>query len=59
MFLIISYLVVVNKCLSEAPKADNFAVDVVFVFVFINVVNVVNVVALLVVIGHIIFSCGQ
>ena len=49
--LIISYLVVVNKCYSEAPKADNFVVDVVVVVVVVNVV----VVALLV-IGHI--SCG-
>ena len=55
LLLIISYLVAVNKCLSEAPKADNFAVVVVVVVVV--VVNVV-VVALLV-IGHIIFSCGQ
>ena len=53
LLLIISYLVAVNKCLSEAPKADNFDVDVVVAVV------VVVVVALLVVIGHIIFSCGQ
>ena len=43
LLLIISYLVTVNKCLSEAPKADDFAVVV--------VVNV-GFVALLV-IGHI------
>ena len=49
LLLIISYLVVVNKCLSEAPKADNFVVDVV----------VVVVVALLVVADHIIISCNQ
>ena len=47
--LIILYLVVVNKCYSEAPKDDDFAV----------VVDVVVVVALLVVIGHLIFNCGQ
>ena len=46
---IISYLVVVNKCESEAPKAVDCVVDViVFVVVVILVVNVV-VVALLVV----------
>ena len=40
------------------PKAVEFGVDVVFVIVF--VVVVVNVVvAALLVIGHIIFSCGQ
>ena len=50
LLLIILYLVVVNKCLSEAPKAVDFVVDV--------VVNV-DVVALLVVTGHTIFSCGQ
>ena len=33
MLLIISYLVVVNKCSSEALKADNFAVDVVVVVI--------------------------
>ena len=43
------YLVAVNKYKSEAPQAKNFVVDVVVV---INAV----VVALLVVIGHIIFS---
>ena len=48
MLLIISYLVVVNNCYSEAPKADNFVVDVV----------VVVVVDLLVVTDPIIFSCG-
>ena len=46
LLLIISYQVVVNKCLSEAPKADNFVV-------------VVVVVALLVVADHIIFSCAE
>ena len=50
LLLIISYLVAVNKCLSEAPQFDNFVV----VVVNIVVVNVV-VVVLLVVIGHIIF----
>ena len=43
----------VNKCLSEALKPDNFVVDVVGVFV------VVVVVALLVVADYIIFSCRQ
>ena len=46
MLLIISYLVVVNKCLSEAPKADNFVVDVVVVVVVALIVvadhNVIN-----------------
>ena len=51
LLLIISYLVAVNRCYSEAPKADDFAVDVVVV------VNVV--VVSLLVIGHIIFSCGH
>ena len=56
LLLIISYLVAVNKCSSEALKADNFAVDVVVV-VIVVVVNVV--VVTLLVIDHIIFSCGQ
>ena len=47
MLLIISYSVVVNKCLSEAPKDNNFVVDVVVV------------VALLVVADHTLFSCHQ
>ena len=44
----------INKCYSEAPKAVHFVVDV-------DVVVVVNVdvVALHVVTGHIIFSCGK
>ena len=50
--LIISYLGVVNKCQSEAPKADNFVVDV-------FVVVVVVFVALLVVAEPTIFSCHQ
>ena len=41
----------VNKSISEAPKADNFVVHVVGV--------VVVVVALLVVADHTKFSCGQ
>ena len=53
LLLIISYLVVVNKCYSEAPKADNFVV------VEVEVVVVVVVVALLVVADHTIFSCNQ
>ena len=53
LLLIISYLVEVNKCKSEIPKADNFVVNVVVV-----VINVV-VVVLLVVIGHIILRCDQ
>ena len=40
----------VNKCQSEAPKADNFVVDVVVVVV---------VVALLVVADHTILTCHQ
>ena len=60
LLLIISYLVTVNKCQSEALKADNFAVDVVVVVVVVVIVVVVNVVVVaLLVIGHIIFSCGQ
>ena len=56
LLLIILYLVAVNKWSSEAPKADNFVVNVVVVvFVVVNVV----VVAMLVVIGNIIFSCSQ
>ena len=43
-YVIISYLVVVNKCLSEAPKADNSVVDIVVVVVVILVVVVVVVV---------------
>ena len=55
LLLNISYLVAVNKCYSEALKADNFAVAVIVV-----VIIVVNVIAVaLFVIGHIIFSCGQ
>ena len=46
LLLIISCLVVVNKCYSEAPKAYNFVV-------------VVVVVALLVVADHTIVSCQQ
>ena len=53
LLLNISYLVAVNKCYSEALKADNFAVAVVVIIV----VNVI--VVALFVIGHIIFSCGQ
>ena len=52
LLLNISYLVAVNKCYSEALKADNFAVAVVVIIV----VNVI--VVALFVIGHIIFSCG-
>ena len=52
-YLIILYSVVINKCYSEAPKAVHFVVDVDVV-----VVNV-DVVALHVVTGHIIFSCGK
>ena len=51
LLLIISYLVAVNECLSETPKADNFVVVVVLV-VIVNVV----VVAMHVVTDHIIFS---
>ena len=47
LLMIISYLVVGNKCKSEAPKADNFVVDVVVVM------------DLLVVADHTIFSCHQ
>ena len=58
LLLIISYLVAVNECYSETPKADNFVVDVVVVVVVLVLVVVV-VVALLVVTNHIIFSCCQ
>ena len=54
LLLIISYLDVAKKCSSEAPKSDNFVVDVVVVVVVI--VIDVFVVALLVITGHIIFS---
>ena len=54
LLLIISYLVVVNKYQSKAPKADNFVVDVVVVIVVVVVVG-----ALLVVADHTIFSCQQ
>ena len=47
----------INKCYSEAPKAVHFVVDDVVVVVVV-VVNV-DVVALHVVTGHIIFSCGK
>ena len=57
LLLILSYLVAVNKCYSEAPKANDFAVDVVVVVVVVNVVNLVTVALL--VIGHSIFSFGQ
>ena len=50
LLLIISYLVAVNKCLSEAPKADKFVVDVDIVgFVVVVVVVVVIVVVIIVV----------
>ena len=52
LLLIISYSVLVNKCLSEAPKAHNFVVDVV-------VVVVVVVVARHDIDDHTIFSCNQ
>ena len=52
--LIISYLVVVNKCQSEVPKADDFVVDVVVVVIVVVVVVIVVVVALLDVFDHII-----
>ena len=59
LLLILSYLVAVNKCYSEAPKANDFAADVVVVVVVV-VVNVVNLVTVaLLVIGHSIFSFGQ
>ena len=45
LLLVTLYLVVVNKCYSEAQKTVNYVVVVV--------------VAKLVVIGHIIFSSGQ
>ena len=50
------YLVDVNKVNLRLPKAVEIVVDVnVFVVVFVTVA----VVALLVVTGHIMFSCGQ
>ena len=39
LFLIISYLVAVNRCKSEALKADNFAVDVVVVVVVVVILG--------------------
>ena len=51
---IISDLLVVNNCWSEAHKAVDFVVGG-GVVVVVNV----DVVALLVVTDHIIFSCGQ
>ena len=47
LLLIISYLVVVNECKYQTPKADNFVVDIVVV------------VALLVVPNQTIFNCHQ
>ena len=49
LLLIILYLVAVNKWSSEAPKADNFVVNVVVV-VFVVVIAVVVVVHAMVVI---------
>ena len=60
LLLIISYLVVGNKCQSKAPKGDNFVVFVVVVVVVVVVVAVfVVVVALLVIADHTIFSYNQ
>ena len=65
LLLITFYLLVVNKCVSEAPESYyRVFVDVVdvgvgvVVVVIVVVVNVV-VVALLVVTDHIVSSCGQ
>ena len=61
LLLITFYLLVVNKCVSEAPESYyRVFVDVVDVGVGVVVVIVnVVVVALLVVTYHIISSCGQ
>ena len=56
LLLIISYLVAVNKFESEAPKADDFVVNLVVVVVVVVVIVVV--VALHVVTVHTISSCG-
>ena len=59
LLLITLYLLVVNKCSSEAPESYHLVcVDVVAVVCVVVVVNVV-VVALLHVTDHIILSCGQ
>ena len=42
LLLIRSYLVVVNKCQSEAPKTDNFVVDVVVVVVVVTLLVVAD-----------------
>ena len=55
LLLIISYLVVANKCQSKAPKGDNF----VFVVVVVVVAVFVVVVALLVIADHTILSYNQ
>ena len=55
LLLNILYLVDVNKVNLRLPKAVEIVVDVNVVVVFVTVA----VVALLVVTGHIMFSCGQ
>ena len=58
--LIKLYIVGINKCLSEAPKAIDFVVVVVLLLLLlVDVVANDDIVALLVVTGHILFSCGQ
>ena len=60
MLLVTFYLLVVNKCSSEAPVCvDVIVVGVADVVVVIVVVVNVVVVALFVVTDHITSSCGQ
>ena len=55
----IGNVVVVNKCLYEAPNTHNLVVDVVVVVVVVVIVIVVvAVVALLVVAEHTLFICN-
>ena len=48
LLLIISYLVAVNKCSSEALKAHNFAVNVVVIVVVVIVIVVVVIVVIII-----------
>ena len=48
LLLVISYLVAVNECYSETPKADNFVLDVVVVVIIVVVVVVIAIVVVVV-----------
>ena len=58
LLLFTLYLVVINRYSSEALEGYNCVCAVVVIIVVVVVVNV-GVVYLVVVTGHIIFSCGQ